>query len=63
MILGDIMDKKKVQFDKLSIDDEDHTKIMAGQVTYTIKQLEDEINMDSELGHKLKQIESELEKY
>lgn len=59
-----MVDKKKVQFDKLSIDDEDHTKIMAGQVTYTIKQLEDEmIDPKSEVGKKLRDMESELEKY
>ncbi len=55
---------KKVQFDKLSIDDEDSTKIMAGQTTYTIKQLEEEmIDPKSEIGKKLRDMESELEKY
>lgn len=57
-------DNKKAHFDKLSIDDEDKTKIYAGQVTYTIKQLEDEmIDPKSEVGKKLRDIESELEKY
>ena len=58
------MDKKKIQFDKLSIDDEDKTKIYAGHMTYTIKQLEDEmIDPKSEVGKKLRDMESELEKY
>ncbi len=58
------MEKKKVQFDKLSLDDENKTKIYAGHATYTIKQLEEEmIDPKSEVGKKLRDIESELEKY
>lgn len=51
------------KFVKLSRDDEDKTKIMAGQTIFTIQQLEDEIKADSEIGRKLRQIEHELEKY
>ncbi len=51
------------KFVKLSRDDEDKTTIMAGHHQLTIKQLEDEIRTDSEIGRKLRQIEHELEKY
>jgi hypothetical protein len=55
-------DKRK--FEKLSRDDEDSTKIMAGQAEFTIKQLEDEMIDDkSEIGKKLRSIEHELDKY
>jgi hypothetical protein len=51
-------------YKKLSRDDENNTKIMAGQTQFTIKQLEDEMVDDkSEIGRKLKSIEHELEKY
>lgn len=51
------------KFEKLSRDSEDNTKIMAGHVQFTVKQLENEIKADSEIGRKLKRIEAELEKY
>ena len=51
------------KFVKLSRDDEDKTKIMAGHTVFTIRQLEDEIKSDSEIGRKLKSIEKELLKY
>lgn len=54
-------DKRK--FEKLSRDDVSNTKIMAGQHTFTIDQLEEEIKVDSEVGRKLKSIEKELDKY
>lgn len=57
---SNINDRK---FVKLSRDDEDKTMIMAGHHQFTIKQLEDEINADSEIGRKLKSIEKELDKY
>lgn len=57
---GLINDRK---FVKLSRDDEDKTKIMAGHTVFTVRQLEDEINADSEIGRKLKSIEKELLKY
>ena len=50
-------------FKKLSRDLEGNTKIMAGHSQYDIKQLEHEINADSEIGRKLKSVEKELEKY
>lgn len=53
----------KNKFAKLSLDDEDKTKIMAGHTVFTVQQLEDEIKADSEIGKKLKSIEKELEKY
>lgn len=51
------------KFVKLSRDEEDNTKIMAGHTIFTIKQLEDEIKADSDIGRKLKSIEKELDKY
>lgn len=55
------IDNKK--FEKLSLDKEENTKICAGYATFSIKQLEDEIDANSEIGKKLKTVESELEKY
>ncbi len=55
---------KKTKFEKLSIDKPENTKIMAGYATFTINQLENEIdNPNSEIGRKLKSVEAELEKY
>lgn len=51
------------KFEKLSRDEENKTRIMAGHAEFTIKQLEDEINANSEVGRKLKSVEKELEKY
>ena len=51
------------KFAKLSRDEEEKTKIMAGHTVFTVRQLEDEINSDSEIGRKLKLIEKELDKY
>lgn len=51
------------KFEKLSRDKEESTVIMAGQTKMTISQLEDEIKADSEIGHKLKSVEKELDKY
>lgn len=56
-------DTNNRKFVKLSRDDEDKTIIMAGQHQFTIKQLEDEIKADSEIGRRLKSIEKELDKY
>ena len=58
--MTDTNDRKYV---KLSRDEEDKTKIMAGHTIFTVQQLEDEIKADSEIGRKLRQIEHELEKY
>ncbi len=54
---------KERKFVKLSRDDENKTKIMAGHTVLTIQQLEDEIKADSEIGKKLKSVEKELDKY
>lgn len=55
---------KKTKFEKLSIDSPENTKIMAGYATFTINQLESEIdNPNSEIGRKLRSVEAELEKY
>ena len=51
------------KFEKLSRDDEKKTIIMAGHTQFSIQQLEDEINANSEVGRKLRSIEKELEKY
>lgn len=56
-------DTKDRKFVKLSRDDEDNTRIMAGQTIFTVRQLENEIKADSEIGRKLKSVEKELEKY
>jgi len=55
---------KNSKFEKLSLDAPENTKIMAGYAEFSIQQLEDEIdNPNSEIGKKLKSVESELEKY
>ncbi len=51
------------KFEKLSRDSESKTRIMAGHAEFTIEQLEEEINANSEVGRKLKSIEKELDKY
>lgn len=50
-------------FEKLSLDNPESTKIMAGYATFSIEQLENEIDSNSEIGRKLKSVEKELEKY
>ena len=52
-----------VKFKKLSADDDDKTKIMAGHTGFSIEQLEDEIDAGTMIGKKLKSVEKELEKY
>lgn len=51
------------KFEKLSRDEPENTIICAGHTSFTVKQLENEIKTDSEIGRKLKRIEAELEKY
>lgn len=52
------------KFEKLSLDNPENTKIMAGFAEFTIQQLESEItNPNSEIGRKLKSVEAELDKY
>lgn len=58
-LLGEIMNK----FEKLTRDDSGNTKICAGGNVFTAQQLEEEIDMDTEIGRKLKTIEKDLEKY
>jgi len=53
-----------MEYKKLSRDETENTKIMAGHVSFSVKQLEDEMANDkSEIGKKLKSIEKELDKY
>jgi len=52
-----------VEYQKLTRDEVSNTRILAGHSSFTIEQLEEEINMDTEIGKKLKSIEKELEKY
>lgn len=54
---------EKDHYQKLTRDSPDNTKIMAGHSMFTVEQLEEEINMDTEIGRKLKTIEKELDKY
>lgn len=55
---------KNSKFEKLSLDNPETTKIMAGYAEFSIQQLEDEIdNPNSEIGRKLKSVEAELDKY
>ncbi len=54
---------KDSKFEKLSLDNESSTKIMAGYAQFTIEQLENEIDSNSEIGKKLKTVEKELDKY
>jgi len=55
---------KNSKFEKLSLDNPENTKIMAGFTEFTIQQLEDEIdNPNSEIGRKLRSVEAKLEKY
>ncbi len=52
------------KFEKLSLDNPIFTKIMAGYATFTIQQLENEMDdPNSEIGKKLRSVEKELEKY
>ncbi len=52
-----------VKFKKLSADNGNKTKIMAGHTGFSIEQLEDEIDAGTMIGKKLKSVEEELEKY
>lgn len=55
--------KKEHLFEKLTRDNPENTKIMAGYSTFTVNQLEEEISSDTEIGRKLKSIEKQLEDY
>lgn len=52
-----------MKYEKLTADKEENTKILAGHISFSVKQLEEEISADSEIGRKLKSVEKELEKY
>lgn len=55
---------KERKFEKLSRDNPDSTKIMAGHTTFTVEQLEDEMVDDkSDIGKKLRSIEHILDQY
>lgn len=51
----------KEKYEKLCRTDENDTVVYAGQAKLSIKQLEHEVKMDSEIGKKLKSIEKILE--
>lgn len=55
--------EKSNKFEKLTRDNIETTKIYAGHSTFTVEQLEEEIDQDTEIGKKLKSVEKELEKY
>lgn len=52
-----------VSYEKLTRDSIEDTKIFAGGHIFTAQQLEEEIDMSTEIGRKLKTIEKDLEKY
>lgn len=51
------------RYEKLSRGSLEETKIMAGGNVFSIQQLQEEIDMNTEIGKKLKTIEKELDKY
>jgi hypothetical protein len=56
-------ESKEIKYESLSLDSEENTKIYAGHGTYTVKQLQQEIDSNSEIGKKLRTVEKELDKY
>jgi len=60
---NNLSQNKDSKFEKLSLDNINSTKIMAGYATFTIEQLENEINSNSEIGKKLKSVEKLLDNY
>ena len=56
-------ESKEPKYESLSLDTEENTKIYAGHGAYTVKQLQQEIDSNSEIGKKLKTVEKELLKY
>lgn len=53
-----------VEYNKLTRDDPSKTRIRAGHSSFTVEQMEEEIDMDTEIGKKLKTVEKILdEKY
>lgn len=56
-------ESKEPKYESLSLDTEENTKIMAGHGVYTVKQLQQEIDSNSEIGRKLKSVEEKLKDY
>jgi hypothetical protein len=53
-----------MKYEKLTRDNTGKTKIMAGHVSFSVEQLEEEMKIDnSEIGRKLRSIEKKLETY
>lgn len=62
-VTSDPKESREIKYESLSLDTEANTRICAGHGTYTIKQLQREIDSNSEIGRKLRTVEKELEKY
>ena len=62
-ISKDVNQSLDPKFEKLSLDNPNKTVIMAGYNKFTVQQLENEIDSNSEVGRKLKSVEAELDKY
>jgi hypothetical protein len=60
---GESKEPKEIKYESLSLDSEENTKIMAGHGVYTVKQLQQEIDSNSEIGKKLKTVEEKLKDY
>jgi hypothetical protein len=56
-------ESKEIKYESLSLDTEERTKIYAGHGVYTVEQLQQEIDSNSEIGRKLKTVEKDLDKY
>ncbi len=52
-----------MKYERLTVDKEENTRILAGHISFSVRQLEDEIDANSEIGRKLKQIEDKLKDY
>ena len=53
----------EMKYESLSLDTEENTIIYAGHGAYTIEQLQQEIDSNSEIGRKLKTVEEKLKDY
>jgi hypothetical protein len=51
----------RIKYEKLSRDKEENTEIMGGHTKLTVAQLEKEMQSDSEIGKKLRDMEKILE--
>lgn len=54
---------KNEKFVRLTADKEENTRILAGHISFSVKDLEDEIDANSEIGKKLKSVEDRLKDY